>query len=156
MDSKTDLSSLRIDRSPPPPRPGLPPLALGALVFVMVVVSGFFALRYSRATAGVAVTVGTAEATGGGSVSGEGISANGYVVARTKASVSSKILGRLAWIGITEGSRVRTGDIIARLESMDYEAAVNAAFPPYLPAGEEVVDERFTTVTVTADGYCFE
>ena len=48
------------------------------------------------------------------------LNANGYVVARTKASVSSKVLGRLAWIGVTEGSHVRTGEVIARLESADY------------------------------------
>ena len=127
MDSKTDLSSLRIDRSPPSPRPGTPRWVVGALVFVAIVVSGFLGLRYSRATSGVTVTVGTAEATGGGSASGAGISANGYVVARTKASVSSKILGRLAWTNVTEGSNVRVGEVIARLESADYEAAVNAA-----------------------------
>jgi RND family efflux transporter MFP subunit len=92
-----------------------------------VVVVGFFALRFSRATAVPTVSVGTAEATGGGSATGAGISANGYVVARTKASVSSKILGRLAWVGVTEGSLVRTNEIIARLESADYEAALLAA-----------------------------
>jgi RND family efflux transporter MFP subunit len=73
------------------------------------------------------VQVGTAEATGGGSASGEGITANGYVVARTKASVSSKILGRLAWIGVTEGSVMRSGEVIARIEDSDYAAALNAA-----------------------------
>ncbi|MEO5987937.1 MAG: efflux RND transporter periplasmic adaptor subunit, partial [Candidatus Eisenbacteria bacterium] len=46
---------------------------------------------------------------------------------RTKASVSSKILGRLAWIGITEGSRVKSGETIARLESADYQAALGAS-----------------------------
>ncbi len=127
MDSKTDLSALRIDRTPPPPRRGMPPALLAVGAFVVVAVAGFLGLRLSQGAAAVAVTVGTAEATGGGSVSGEGISANGYVVARTKASVSSKILGRLAWTNVTEGSHVRVGDVIARLESADYEAAVNAA-----------------------------
>ena len=126
MDSKTDLSSLRIDRSSPPPRKAGPSPVLLVAIAVLIAAAAFFALRVSRGAA-IAVTVGTAEATGGGSVSGEGISANGYVVARTKASVSSKILGRLAWVGITEGSRVRTGEVIARLESADYEATVNAA-----------------------------
>lgn len=127
MDSKTDLSSLRIDRSPPPQRTGTPPLLLGAIMFLIVVVAGFIGLRLSRGASAVTVSVGTAEATGGGSVSGEGISANGYVVARTKASVSSKILGRLAWTNVTEGSRVRVGEVIAKLESADYAAAVTAA-----------------------------
>jgi RND family efflux transporter MFP subunit len=53
-----------------------------------------------------------------------GITANGYVVARTKASVSSKIPGRLAYLGVSEGSRVRAGEIIARLENADYQAVL--------------------------------
>jgi multidrug efflux pump subunit AcrA (membrane-fusion protein) len=127
MSSQPDLSSLRIDRDPPTPRRGLPAWVLAILILAGVAVSVFVGLRVMRANGGVVVTTGTAEATGGGTASGAGISANGYVVARTKASVSSKILGRLAWVGITEGSHVRTGDIIARLESMDYEAALHAA-----------------------------
>jgi len=126
MTDSPDLASLRIDRTPPPRRGG-PPVLTAALVFVMVVVAGFFALRFSRATSAVTVSVGTAEATGGGSATGAGISANGYVVARTKASVSSKVLGRLSWVGITEGSEVKVNEVIARLESADYEAALLAA-----------------------------
>ena len=126
MTDPPDLASLRIDRTPPPRRGGSAPLT-AALVFVAVAVAGFLALRFSRATSAIPVSVGTAEATGGGSATGAGISANGYVVARTKASVSSKVLGRLAWVGVTEGSLVRENEIIARLESADYEAAVLAA-----------------------------
>ena len=126
MPDPPDLASLRIDRTPPPRRGGARALT-AALVFVAVVVAGFLGLRFSRATSAITVSAGSAEATGGGSATGAGISANGYVVARTKASVSSKILGRLAWVGVTEGSLVRTNEVIARLESADYEAAVLAA-----------------------------
>jgi len=126
MPEAPDLASLRIDRTPPPRRGGSPVLTV-ALVVVALVVMGFLAQRFSRATSAITVSVGTAEATGGGSASGAGISANGYVVARTKASVSSKVLGRLAWVGVTEGSQVKDNEVIARLESADYEAALLAA-----------------------------
>jgi RND family efflux transporter MFP subunit len=63
----------------------------------------------------------------GGTATADGISANGYVVARTKASVSAKIAGRLAYLGVSEGSHVRRGEIIARLESGDVAAALAAA-----------------------------
>jgi len=126
MPDQPDLASLRIDRTPPPRRGGSTMLR-AALMFVTVVVAGFIGLRFSRATSAITVSVGAAEATGGGNATGAGISANGYVVARTKASVSSKILGRLAWVGVTEGSKVRENEIIARLESADYEAALLAA-----------------------------
>ena len=52
------------------------------------------------------------------------LDASGYVVARRKAVVSSKIQGRLAELRVEEGSRVREGQVIARLESSDYEAQV--------------------------------
>jgi RND family efflux transporter MFP subunit len=125
MTQKTDLSALRIDRGPRPSPGGG---RRGVLVVIAVVIAAAAVLGWMRfAPRSVSVRVGLAEATGGGSATGSGISANGYVVARTKASVSSKILGRLAWIGVTEGSRVKTGDVIARLESADYEAAAGAA-----------------------------
>ncbi len=126
-DSRPDLASLRIDRTPGPARTGPPRLVVAGIAIAVLAVAVVSGMRLASGGRALAVTLGTAEATGGGNVTGAGISANGYVVARTKASVSSKILGRLAWVGVTEGSRVRFGDAIARLESADYEAALLAA-----------------------------
>jgi RND family efflux transporter MFP subunit len=127
MDEQPDLSTLRIDRASPEPRRGIHPAVL-ALIAVAVLAGVVVAvLAFVRGTAAPAVEVGTAEATGGGVASGSGISANGYVVARTKASVSSKILGRLAWIGVAEGSHAKVYEIIALLEDADYRAALLAA-----------------------------
>ena len=55
------------------------------------------------------------------------LTASGYVVARRKAVVSAKIQGRLADLRVEEGSRVREGELIARLESADYAAQVTRA-----------------------------
>ncbi len=55
------------------------------------------------------------------------LTASGYVVARRKAVVSAKIQGRLADLKVEEGSVVREGDVIARLESGDYEAQIERA-----------------------------
>jgi RND family efflux transporter MFP subunit len=114
------LSSLRIDRDPPPARRGRGPW-LGIAIAVVVIAAGLFA--WSRLGAGPrAVRLGTVTATGGGQVTGEGITANGYVVARTKASVSARIPGRLEYLGVSEGSHVKKDEIIARIESGDFEA----------------------------------
>jgi RND family efflux transporter MFP subunit len=50
------------------------------------------------------------------------LNATGYVVAQRKAAVSSKATGRLEWLGVLEGSHVKQGEIIARLESQDVAA----------------------------------
>ena len=51
------------------------------------------------------------------------LNASGYVVAQRKAAVASKITAQLLEISGEEGSRVKKGDIIARLEGADAAAA---------------------------------
>ncbi len=53
------------------------------------------------------------------------LNASGYVVAQNKAAVASKGTGRLIALEVREGSRVKKGDILARLESDDLQADVN-------------------------------
>jgi RND family efflux transporter MFP subunit len=55
------------------------------------------------------------------------LNASGYVVAQRKAAVSSKVTGRLIWLGVEEGSRVRKDQVIARLENDDVTALRNQA-----------------------------
>ena len=55
------------------------------------------------------------------------LNSSGYVVAQRKAAVASKTTGRLEWIGVEEGSKVTAGQIIARLENKDLQAAVRQA-----------------------------
>jgi RND family efflux transporter MFP subunit len=50
------------------------------------------------------------------------LNASGYVVAQRKAAVASKTTGRLEWLGVEEGSLVRSGQVIARLENKDLQA----------------------------------
>lgn len=52
------------------------------------------------------------------------LNASGYVVAQRKAAVASKTTGRLEWIGVEEGSLVKAGQVIARLENRDLQALV--------------------------------
>ena len=48
--------------------------------------------------------------------------ASGYVVAQRKASVASKGTGRIIYLGVQEGSRVKEGDVLAMLDSDDLKA----------------------------------
>ena len=49
-------------------------------------------------------------------------SASGYIVARRRATLSAKVPGRVAWLGVEEGTRVAKGQVIARLEAGDLQA----------------------------------
>jgi RND family efflux transporter MFP subunit len=51
------------------------------------------------------------------------LNASGYVVAQRKAAVASKVTGRLVSISVEEGSRVKKGEILARLENEDLLAS---------------------------------
>jgi RND family efflux transporter MFP subunit len=55
------------------------------------------------------------------------LNASGYVVAQRKAAVSSKITSRLMELSVEEGSRVKKGDIIAKLEGDDVKAVRDQA-----------------------------
>jgi RND family efflux transporter MFP subunit len=133
--SSADLSSLRISREQSASSGARPSrrllfwilgvLTVAALIGAAVVLSSDRAIPVR--TAAAAVRGGTGGAAGG-------LTANGYVVARTKASVSSKMPGRLTFLGVEEGDRVAAGAVIARLEATEYEATVRQAAADVLAA----------------------
>jgi len=55
------------------------------------------------------------------------LNASGYVVAQRKAAVSSKSTGRLAYLGVEEGSRLKKGEVLATLENEDLVASRDQA-----------------------------
>jgi RND family efflux transporter MFP subunit len=122
--NSADLSSLRIERDADGSAGGKRRLVLivGLLILIALVVTAATMLTRDRA---LVVAVATAELRGG--AGGAGLSANGYVVARTKASVSSKVAGRLIFLGVEEGDRVVAGSVLARLESAEFDALVRQA-----------------------------
>jgi RND family efflux transporter MFP subunit len=129
MAAPADLSKLRIDRGAPP-APVKRALGRNLIIFaaaVLVVAVTMILLR-ARSVPVVQVATATASGAGGGGTGGAtSVTANGYVVARTKASVSAKTAGRLASLTVSEGSYVHRGEIIARLDNADFQAAVAQA-----------------------------
>jgi HlyD family secretion protein len=57
--------------------------------------------------------------------------ATGYVIAHHKIQVGSKIAGRVAWIGVEKGDRVRRGQTVVRLEDREYRAQYEQAKAAY-------------------------
>jgi len=121
-----DLSRLRIRRDPPAAESSRGGRRLWPVLLVVLVVAAGAAFAFRPQATEVSVGTVSVSASGG-AATGDGISANGYVVARTKASVSAKIAGRLVSLGVHEGSHVKDGEIMARIESSTYVAAANAA-----------------------------
>jgi RND family efflux transporter MFP subunit len=55
------------------------------------------------------------------------LNSSGYVVPQRKSALASKVTGRLIWLGVEEGKRVKQDQIIARLENQDVAAAKDQA-----------------------------
>lgn len=120
-----DLDRLRIDRTAqaPPARARrrillwlvLAAVLVAALVFAWRAVGG----RERVTTAGASFAWPSQQYTV--------LNATGYVAPQRKAAISSKASGRLEWLGVLEGSRVRKDELIARLENRDVAAALGQA-----------------------------
>jgi len=120
--SHPDLSKLTIDRSIVPVR-RRPRWTWVAILALIAAAAGIWFALQPRA---VAVQT-TAVVTTYPSQQYVLLNATGYVVAQRKAAIASKATGRLEWLGVAEGSRVRAGDIIARLDSRDVAAQADSA-----------------------------
>jgi RND family efflux transporter MFP subunit len=59
--------------------------------------------------------------------SAAGASANGYIVAKTRAALSADTPGRIVELNVLEGSVVKKGDVVARLYSDEYAANLRRA-----------------------------
>jgi HlyD family secretion protein len=70
------------------------------------------------------------------------LTASGYVVARRRAVVSAKIQGRLSELRVEEGARVEEGQVFARLESADFEAAVARSRAQLLRADAQIASAQ--------------
>ena len=55
------------------------------------------------------------------------LNASGYIVAQRKAAVASKVTGRLVALMVEEGSKIKQGDVIARMENIDVSAVRDQA-----------------------------
>ena len=126
------------DSASPPARPSLaalkteradgPPVRRRRRRWVWIVV----ALLAVAAGAGVALAPRKAEVqtsavmTAYPSAQYAQLTASGYVVAQRRAAVSSKATGRLLELNVREGSLVKNGELIARVDAADVQAGLLA------------------------------
>ncbi len=123
-----DLQNLRIDRSQRKDNGGQPPMWAQRYIFggiAIVVLLGAAALAYrtfSSATPEVEV-IRAAAVTSGNDEGAAVLSATGYIVAHHTINVNSKVTGRLKWIGVEKGDKVKEGQVLVRLEDEEFRAA---------------------------------
>ena len=125
-DLSKDLSALRI----PHDRRGSSGsrAAIAAVVIVLALVSaGAWFWSTSVQTAAVKVAPVTSAANGGSSSPGTVLNASGYVTARTRATVSSKVTGKVIDVLVEEGHAVRQGQVLAHLDDTQARAALGYA-----------------------------
>jgi HlyD family secretion protein len=116
------LKELRIDRSAGNRRPGWAWLLL-VLPLLVVVLGGWWWFAGS----GVAAVRTTAVREVGAGNAGAVLNASGYVTARRRATVSSKITGKVVEVLVEEGMRVREGQVLARLDDSTARASYDLA-----------------------------
>jgi RND family efflux transporter MFP subunit len=124
-DKSSLLDSLKIERAPlRKRRSGPSPVLLGAAGVGVIAIAA--AVWFFWPDNRVPVHVITA-AVGSGAGGGTSLDASGYVVARRKATLSAKIIGKVTEVNFEEGQKVQAGAIVARLEDTNYEAALHQA-----------------------------
>src|SRR5262249_52634570 len=150
-DLKKELASLRLDDEPPRSRRGA---WVVTALFVFMVAAGtilWLGRGVFAASREVETTTPRVERSGGAPSGTPLVTASGYVVARRKAVVSAKIQGRLADLRVEEGARVRKGEVIARLESQDYDALVRRAQAQVQQAEAQIASGRAAIRRAEAD-----
>jgi HlyD family secretion protein len=120
-----DLRSLRIDRTlrtgdGEPPAWARRWILIGIAIVLVLSLSALAFRLLSPKTPQVEVVRAAAE--GGNDVGGTVLSATGYIVAHHKINVNSKVTGRVAWIGVEKGDKVKQGQVLIRLEDEEFRA----------------------------------
>jgi HlyD family secretion protein len=119
-----ELRGLRIDRSEPDPG-GEPPLwakryiLIGIAIVVLLSLTAGVYRMLAGDTPEVEITRAIAETA---NMPGTVLTASGYIVPHHKINVNSKVTGRVAWIGVEKGDKVKQGQLLVRLEDDEFRA----------------------------------
>jgi HlyD family secretion protein len=121
-----ELRGLKIDRSARSASDGEPPvwarryILIGIVVVALLSVSALAYKLFAPSDPVVEVVRAAAESS---DVGGTVLSATGYIVAHHTINVNSKVTGRVAWIGVEKGDKVKEGQVLVRLEDEEFRAA---------------------------------
>ena len=123
-----DLQNLRIDRSArgggEPPAWAKRYILIGIAVVVLLSVSALAYRLLASDVPEVEVARATAESSDAGGIV---LSATGYIISHHKINVNSKVTGRVKWIGVEKGDKVKEGQVLVRLEDDEFQAQYQQA-----------------------------
>lgn len=129
-----DLRSLTIDKSlksqPRESSWATKWIVGGILLFLLLGAARYFYESVNREIEVSTLRVTAAQMGDGKGGAPEGsiiLNATGYIVAHHKIQLASKVVGKVAWIGVEKGDKVREGQIIVRLEDDEYRAQLMQA-----------------------------
>ena len=137
---KSELASLRIDRSGPKPRS-----RFWTALFVLAAVGAMSAvgLKVGKPWAEAQFFQLEISATEVGSISPSqaavDLTATGYVIPQVTAKVSSNVIARVTKSEWREGQRVKAGDVLFELDSVDQKALVTASRARVVAASARVM-----------------
>ena len=123
-DSTDDLSALRIEREPMRADGG------GGVKWVVLLVilggAGAGGWMWWTRERPIEVEVATVTERAAGTQASV-LNASGYVTARRRATISSKVTGKLTEVNVEEGMAVREGQVLARLDDATVRASLGLA-----------------------------
>ena len=123
-DLQKDLAALRIEREPE--RTGAGQWIVWPGLILLLAAGGFAGYRYLTQERPVEVQVATVSTRAAGTQAAV-LNASGYVVARRRATVSSKITGKVVEVDVEEGKNVVQGQVLARLDDSTPRASLALA-----------------------------
>lgn len=131
-----ELKSLRIDDHergdhPQEPKWSRRYIVVGIIVLVLLSLGTVVYRALQGSIPEVETTRAVVQQTGAGDIGGTILNATGYIVAHHKINVNSKVTGRVAWIGVEKGDKVKEGQVLVRLEDQEFRASVQQARGAY-------------------------
>jgi RND family efflux transporter MFP subunit len=120
-DLKDELAALRIERQPYQPRGGR--WMLWAALLVVVAAAGAGAWWWMTRVRPIEVETAVVTTRAAGTQAAV-LNASGYVTARRRATVSSKITGKVVQVNVEEGMAVKEGQVLARLDDVTLRASL--------------------------------
>ncbi len=123
-DLKQDLAALRIDREPE--RHGAARWILWVGGLIVLTTAGVSGWRWATRERPIDVQVATVTERAAGAQAAV-LNASGYVTARRRATVSSKVTGKVVSVNVEEGMAVKEGQILAQLDDSTPRASLALA-----------------------------